>query len=163
MNPVQIAAAMSLEFGAVMEGPDVAGDLTHLVLWLPNGRGLSLKHHEGYDAPGTVEILPVREKAPDRAVEYNGTPFRHDYSTPVTIDVKQGADIDTVRAALRILRELPKIDITDLRDTRELRRPAVHYGYDRSLCGTLRPDESLTQTVKDIRCLPCMVEVHRAV
>lgn len=164
MDLLQMAGHLSLEFDAVVEGVFTSGSFNAVVLWLPNKRGIGLTHLEGRDADGTAELAVIRETVPVRDVEYQGTPWRFDYSTPVTIDVKPGMDLDGARAALRILRELPGIDPRDQRDTRKLRpKGFVHYGRNRTVCGDLGPDDVATETIREIRCLPCMVEVHRTV
>lgn len=161
---MQMAGHLSLEFGAVVEGPFGGPNMSSVRVWLPNRRGLSLLSRAGIDKPGTVDLLVIREMLPGPEVTYTGTPWRDDYSTVITSDHLSGTDLDMARGALRILRELPEIDVRDLRNTRELRAPGfVHYGYDTTACGNLGPTDTATEHVTGIRCLPCMVEVHRAV
>jgi hypothetical protein len=164
MDLMQMAGHLSLEFGVTMEGPFGGPHMRTVRLWLPNRRGVSLLVRAGHHDPGTAELLVFREKLPDPDVIYQGmTPWREDYSTVVTID-SLTVDMDKARAALRILRELPEIDVRDMRDTRELRSAGfVHYGHSTTACGNLWPNDTVTEHIKGIRCLPCMVEVHRPV
>ncbi|MFE0472597.1 hypothetical protein ACFW2V_13380 [Streptomyces sp. NPDC058947] len=164
MDLMQMAGHLSLEFGVVVEGPFGGSNMQSVRLWMPNRRGLSLLFRPGIDKPGTVDMLVIREKLPDSDVTYTGTPWRDDYSTPITNDHLPGTDIDTARAALRILRELPEVDVRDLRNTRDMRAKGfIHYGHSTTACGDLGPDDTVTEHVSGIRCLPCMVGVHRSV
>lgn len=165
MDLTQMAGHLSLEFGVAMEGPfGVPEGHTTVKLWLPNRRGVSLSYFPERDKPGTTDLAVLRETVPERGKDYDGTPSRLDYSTPVTIDTITGADLDIMRAALRILRELPEVDVWDMRSTRDLRAKGfVHYGHSTTACGSLGPDDTVTEHISGIRCLPCMVEVHRPV
>lgn len=118
MTPLQMAGHLSLEFGAEVEGP--FGEPGHISVrvWFPNKRGMSLIQRDGIEIPGTVQALVIRETIPVSDVECEGTPWRGDYSTPITNNVRGGMTIDDVREAVVTLRNLPAIDPRDQRSTR---------------------------------------------
>lgn len=167
MDAMQMAGHLSLEFGAVVEGPFKGpddGDQTAQV-WLPNKRGVSLWWQA---ATGDVDLIVIRETVPERGKEYDGTPWRSDFSTPVVNGGMLGATaLEGARKALEILRGLPMIDPRDLRNTLPVETrewSAVHYGADRPACGaSLREDDTCTTVIKDVRCLDCLEETSRAV
>lgn len=128
MDVMQAAGHLSLEFGATVEGPFTESGKTSVRVWLPNKRGISLLHWEGRHAEGAAELAVIRESLPGGyALEDGATPWRIDYSTPVTREhedaavraggVVLGTDLDGAREALRTLRELPVIDPRDQRST----------------------------------------------
>ncbi|MCP9209544.1 hypothetical protein [Streptomyces cucumeris] len=118
MDLMSVAGNLSLEFGAVVEGPFGTEGHQVVKVWLPNRRGLSLSQMAGRDEPGTAELAVIRESVPIRGEESYGTPRRFDYSTPVTDDVVPGADLDRMRRALRTLGDMPDADPRDQRSTR---------------------------------------------
>lgn len=116
MDLVQMAGHLSLEFGAEVDGPYGYGTETGSTVrvWLSNGRGVSLTHRPDRDAEGEAEILVIREVHDGRG----GMTSVHDYGTPVTSDVVPGADLDRMRAALAVLRDMPESNRYDLRTNR---------------------------------------------
>lgn len=117
MDAMQMAGHLSLEFGAAVEGPWAGpqeGDQVARV-WLPNKRGVSLLW---YAASDMVDLIVIRETMPERGTEYDGTPWRSDYSTPAVNGGMLGVvALDAARGALEILRNLPAIDPRDQRST----------------------------------------------
>lgn len=114
MDLMQMAGHMSLEFSAAVEGPYGSDRGSTVRVWLDNGRGVSLTHEPERDEPGRVELMVIREVIDG----HGGTDSVHDYSTPVTSDVEPSQNIDDVRAALTVLRDMPESDRYDLRSSR---------------------------------------------
>lgn len=166
MDAMQMAGHLSLEFGAVVEGPftDPQDGDQVVKVWLPNRRGLSLLWRAETD---DIEFRTIRETVPVHGVEYNGTPVMFDYSTPlVNGGERDRVTLDEAREAMTVLRGLPNVDPRDLRSTwRDARKwSTVHYGESRPACGeALRNDDTCTTVVKDVRCMDCLEAVNRPV
>jgi hypothetical protein len=108
MDALQMAGHLSLEYGAVVEGPwrgPQNGDQVVRV-WLPNGRGLSLLWRAETDE---IDMITVRETVAERGREGGETPWVTDRTTPVPNGgEKRPLTLDYAREALTVLRGLPK-------------------------------------------------------
>lgn len=115
MDALQMAGHLSLEFGAVMEGPFPWAKGERVVrLWLPNRRGLSLLDCRHV---GGVQFAAIREAVSTVGVPDCGTPFAFDYlvippggGPSLLGGERQEVTLKDVREAMITLRDLPEID-----------------------------------------------------